>query len=253
MPRRKTKEISYVRLHEKRILEIQALVASWPYETKSFMRARLNQYRPKSDMMNTILDTFLALFIEAPEKHFHVLKDPNILTDWQRRFELSGQTNPQEAWNKILEKEVSAKDYRYLLYLLDQDLTDVHVPVELEELFSKIYRAHLRKEYVSDVSVPKAPLLLFVGPSGSGKTSTVSHTIEKVIFVNQVIPEVDLQQKKEALLAGEPFWKSLEEIDPTLAMEISRRKRIRFYKTLSRIPLVRWLLKKPISRSLSEL
>jgi transitional endoplasmic reticulum ATPase len=253
MPRRKTKEISYVRLHEKRILEIQELVASWPYETKAFMRARLNQYRPKSDMLNTFLDTFLALFIDAPEKHFRVLKDPNILTDWQRRFELSGQTNPQEAWNKILEKEVSAKDYRYLLYLLDQDLTDVHVPVELEELFSKIYRAHLRKEYVSDVSVPKAPLLLFVGPSGSGKTSTVSHTIEKVIFVNQVIPEVDLQQKKEALLAGEPFWKSLEEIDPTLAMEISRRKRIRFYKTLTRIPLVRWLLKKPISRGLSEL
>ncbi|MDJ0780767.1 MAG: AAA family ATPase [Desulfosarcinaceae bacterium] len=253
MPRRKTKEITYVRLNEQRILEIQELVATWPYETKAFMRARLNQYRPPSDMLNTFLDTFISLFIDAPEKHFNVLKDPNILTDWQRRFALSGQTNPQEAWNKILEKEVSAKDYRYLLHLLDQDLTDVHVPVELEELFGKIYRAHIRKEYVSDVTVPKAPLLLFVGPSGSGKTSTVSHTIEQVIFVNQVVPEVDLHQKKEALLAGEPFWKSLEEIDPTLAMEISRRKRIRFYKTLSRIPVIRWLLKKPISRSLSEL
>jgi hypothetical protein len=253
MPRRKTKEITYVRLHEKRIHEIQALVDSWPYETKTFMRARLNQYTPKSDMLNTFLDSILSLFIEAPEKHFNVLKDPNILTDWQRRFEISGHTTPQEAWNKILEKEVSAKDYRYLLYLLDQDLTDVHVPVELEVLFDKIYRAHIRKEYVSDVTVPKAPLLLFVGPSGSGKTSTVSHTIEQVIFVNQVVPEVDLQQKKEALLAAEPFWKGLEEIDPTLAMEISRRKRIRFYKALARIPVVRWLLKKPISRSLSEL
>jgi SpoVK/Ycf46/Vps4 family AAA+-type ATPase len=204
-------------------------------------------------MLNTLLDTFLSLFIDAPEKHFNVLQDPNILTDWQRRFEISGHTTPQEAWNKILEKEVSAKDYRYLLYLLDQELTDVHVPVELDELFGKIYRAHIRKEYVSDVTVPKAPLLLFVGPSGSGKTSTVSQGIEEVIFVNQVNPEVDLQQKKETLLAGEPFWKSLEEIDPTLAMEISRRKRIRLYKALSSIPILRWLLKKPISRSLSEL
>jgi transitional endoplasmic reticulum ATPase len=253
MPRRLTKEVNYVRLPERRIHEIEALVSSWPYETKSFMRARLNQYKPPSDLLNSILDTFISLFFDAPDKKLDVLKDPNILTDWQRRFELSGHANPQEAWNKILEKEISAKDYDYLVYLLDQQLTDVHVPNELVELFEKIYRAHIRKEYLSDSAVPKAPLLLFVGPSGSGKTSTVSHAIERVIFANEVIPEIDYHQKKEELLASEPFWKTLEEIDPTLAMEISRRKRIRFYKRLARIPIVRWLLKQRIGHSLSEL
>ena len=225
MDRKLTKEIEYVKLSEKRIQEIQDLVASWPQETKSFMRARLNQFKPPSDFINMILETFLSIFMDAPEKRFDVLKDPDILTDWQKRFEISGQTNPQEAWSKILEQEVSAKDYKFLLSLLDKDLIDVHVPVELRSLFKKIYRAHIRKEYVSDPSVPKAPLLLFVGPSGSGKTSTVTQSIERVIFANEVFPEIDLKQKKEELLATEPFWKSLEEIDPTLAMEISRRKR----------------------------
>ena len=42
MTRRLTKELKYVRLPEKRIHEIEELIASWPYETKAFMRARLN-------------------------------------------------------------------------------------------------------------------------------------------------------------------------------------------------------------------
>lgn len=140
MARRLTKEIKYVRLPENRIREIEALVASWPHETKAFMQARLNQYKPPSDLINTILEKFLSLFLAAPEKHFVILQDPEILTDLQRRFEISGQTNPQEAWNKILEKEVSAKDYIYLLALLENELTDVHVPLELVALFEKIYR-----------------------------------------------------------------------------------------------------------------
>jgi hypothetical protein len=253
MPRKLTKEIKYVRLPEDRIREIQDLVASWPYETMAFMRARLNQYKPPSDLVNTVLDSFLSLFFTAPKKKFDVLRDPDILTDWQKRFEISGQTNPQEAWSKILEKEVSAKDYEYLLSLLNSELVDVHLPVEMEGLFEKIYRAHIRKEYMSDPSVPKAPLFLVVGASGSGKTSTVSHAVERVIFSNEVLPEVDLKQKKEELLAGEPFWKTIEEIDPTLSMEMSRRRKVKFYKTLTRIPLVRTFFKKRIGRSLSEL
>ena len=143
MPRKLTKEIKYVRLPEQRIREIQDLVISWPHETMAFMRARLNQYKPPSDLANILLDFLLSLFINAPKKKFDVLKDPDILTDWQKRFEISGQTNPQEAWNKILEKEVSAKDYAYLLSLLDKELTDVHIPVELGRLFEKIYRASI--------------------------------------------------------------------------------------------------------------
>ncbi len=253
MARRLTREITYVQLPESRIREIKDLVAAWPQETKAFMRARLNQYRPPMGLINSVLETVLSFFMDAPEKHFNVLKDPDILTDWQKRFEISGHTNPQDAWNKILEKEVSAKDYRYLLSLLEKELVDVHIPVELHDLFEKVYRAHLRKEYISDSSVPKASLLLFVGPSGSGKTSTVSHAIEHIIFGNDVLPEVDLHRKKEEVLAGEPFWKTIEEIDPTIAIEMSRRKKVRFYKGLNRIPLVRRVLKKRIGQSLSKL
>ncbi len=253
MARKLTKEINYIRLSEKRIREIEELVASWPYETMAFMRSRLNQYTPRSDMINTLLDTFLSLFISAPKKKFNVLKDPEILTDWQKRFEISGQTNPQDAWNKILEKEVSAKDYAYLLSLLDKELLDIHIPQELKEMFEKIYKAHIRKEYVSDPSIPKAPMLLFTGPSGSGKTSTITHAIERVIFANEILPEVDLNQKKEDLLSDEPFWKTIEEIDPTLSMEIERMRRIKFYKRLSKIPILKFFLKKRISHSLSQL
>ncbi len=253
MPRRLTRKITYVRLPEQRIKEIEALVATWPYETKAFMRARLNQYKPPSGWLNVILDIVLSFIMDAPEKHFKVLKDPDILTDWQKRFKLSGQANPQDAWNRILEKEVTARDYRYLLSLLDRDLSDVHVPVEMEELFEIIYRAHIRKEYVSDSGTPKAPLLLVAGPSGSGKTSTVVETIEKVIFNDQVLPEIDLRMKKEKLLANESIWKSLEEVDPTLAMEISRNKRLKLYKRLARMPLINWLFKKRIGRNLSSL
>ena len=253
MARKLTKEVQYVRLSEKRIREIEDLVASWPYETRAFMRARLKQYKPPSDFVNAVLDRILSLFMAAAKRKFNVLKDPEILTDWQKRFEISGQTNPQEAWNKILEKELSAKDYIFLLALLDRELTDVHIPAELQDLFAKIYRAHIRKEYISDPSVPKAPLLLVVGPSGSGKTATITHAIDKVIFANETFAQIDLEQKKEELLAEEPFWKTIDQIDPTLSREIAIRRKIKFYKRLSRVPLLKTILKKRIGRSLSEL
>lgn len=253
MPSRLTKETIYVRLPERRIAEIHGLVASWPQETKAFMRARLNQYRPSSGLLNSILESVLSFVMDPPDKSFNVLKDPDILTDWQRRFALSGQSNPQDAWNKILEKEVSAKDYQYLLALLDRELVDVHVPIEFGELFGKVYRAHLRKEYISDPTVPKAPLMLFVGPSGSGKTSTVTQAIEQLIFGRDVQAEIDLEQKREELLADEPFWKTIEEIDPTLAMEIARRKKVKHYKRMAKIPLVRWIFKKRIGQTLATL
>ncbi|MCP4744564.1 MAG: AAA family ATPase [Desulfobacteraceae bacterium] len=253
MPKRPTKSVSYVRLSEQRIHEIQDLVDSWPFETKAFMRARLNQYTPASGWINTVLDWMLWFVMAPPDKRFRVLKDPDILTDWQKRFELSGQSNPQQAWNRILEKEVTARDYTYLLSLLNTRLSDVHVPVELEEFFEKIYRAHVRKEYVSDPAIPRAPLILVVGPSGSGKTSTVIETIEKVIFQDRVLPEIDLRQKKEALLDNEPFWRSVDEIDPALAMEIERRQRLNFYKYLASMPVINRLFKKQISKNLSSL
>ena len=253
MAKRTTQAVEYVRLSEKRIREIEDLVALWPYETKAFMRARLMQYRPKKDIFNAAVDFVMSPFSETPEKDFSILKDPDILTDWQRRFEISGQTDPQEAWGKILEKELSSKDYAYLLSLLEDELTDVHVPEELDSLFRKVYRAHLKKEYVAEPGVPKAPLLLVVGPSGSGKSVTVHQAIENVIFGNRVLPEIDLELKKEELLASEPFWKSIEDIDPTLAMEIERRKRIKHYQTLAKVPVVRKIFKRRIGKNLTDL
>ncbi|GAB4265434.1 MAG: hypothetical protein Kow0092_17720 [Deferrisomatales bacterium] len=253
MARRLTKEVRYVRLPERRIREIEDLVASWPRETKAFMRARLHQYTPPSGALNAVLEGIVSLFWPPHSRRFTILRDPQILTDWQRRFEVSGETRPQEAWNKLLEKEVSANDYAYLLALLDRELTDVHVPDELKTLLEKVYRAHIKKEYLSDPEVPKAPLLLVVGPSGSGKTATVGQALEEVVFRNEVLPEVDLKHKKEELLAGEPFWKTIESVDPTLAMEISRRRRLKFYKTLSRMPVVRKMFQKRIGKHLSEL
>lgn len=253
MPRRLTKKTTYVRLSEQRIRQIQELVAAWPYETRAFMRARLNQYTPPIGWINGLIEWGLSFFMEPPDRSFKTLSDPSILTDWQKRSKLSGQSNPQTAWHRILEKEVSARDYHYLLSLLNAGLMDVHVPVELETLFEKIYRAHIRKEYAADPGISKAPLVLVVGPSGSGKTSTVTEAIEKVIFCDQVLPEVDLARKREEVLADVPFWKGLEEVDPDLAMEIARYKALKFYKTLAAIPLVDWIFKRPINRHLSLL
>jgi SpoVK/Ycf46/Vps4 family AAA+-type ATPase len=253
MARRITRQIKYVRLPERRIREIKDLIASWPYESRAFMRARLNQYRPRSGLFNFLTQMMVGLLQSDHEKHFEILNDPEVITDWQMRFEISGQRNPQDAWNKILDKEISARDHLLMIDLLDKALQDIHVPHELRDLFEKIYRAHIRKEYLADPQVPKSPLMLITGSSGSGKSATVERVIEEVIFANAVLPEVDLQQKKEEILADQPFWKTIEEIDPNLAFEIARRNRTRFYQGLARIPIIKRIFKRRIALNLNEL
>lgn len=253
MAKRLTKKIRYIRLPEKRIEEISSLVASWSNETKEFMRARLNQYRAPSGIFGFFQNSYKWFFFSTRKRDLKILKDPDILTDWQKRFDISGQTVPRKAWNHILEKELSKKDQAYLLALLERELSDVHLPEELAGLFEKIYRAHLRKEYTSDPEVPKAPIILFVGTSGSGKTATATKAIEQVIFANEVRPEIDLDQKKSRVMSDAPFWKSLEEVSPDLAEDIERRKRLKKYKTLSRIPLLNLILRKQIGRNMSDL
>ena len=248
-----TREIKYIRLPEQRIKEIENLVSSWPFETKAFIFARLNQFNPNTHVFRRGLQWMFSLLRPPKNKEFKNLKDPDILTDWQKRFRISGQTNPQESWNKILQDEVSPKDYVYLKYLLKSDLTDVHVPAEIVEMFENVYRAHLRKEYLNDPAVPAAPLLMIVGPSGSGKTSTTRETIEKVIFANEVKAQIDLKLKKEELLADKPFWKSISDVDEELFVEIVRRKKLKFYKRLSNIPLVNIIFKKSITKNISSL
>ncbi len=253
MARRLTKKIQYVCLPEKRIEEIETLVAGWSYETKEFMRARLNQYTPPAGIVHGLSFLIKKIFSITRYTHFSILKDPAILTDWQKRFELSGQTVPRKAWNNLLEKEVTAKDHAILLSVLNRELSNVHLPRDLETLFEKIYQAHIRKEYSADPEIPNAPLILFTGTSGSGKSATAIQAIEQVIFSNEVRPEVDLSLKKATILSALPFWKSLDDIDPDLAADIERRKKIRRYNFISHIPLVRLLFKKMISRNLNEL
>jgi SpoVK/Ycf46/Vps4 family AAA+-type ATPase len=248
-----TREIKYIRLPEQRIKEIEDLVSAWPFETKAFMHARLNQFNPATNSIRMGLRWLLSLVRPLKSKVFKNLKDPDILTDWQKRFRISGQTNPQESWNKILQDELSEKDYIYLKYLLKKDLTDVHVPGEIVDIFENVYRAHLRKEYLSDPAVPAAPLLMIIGPSGSGKTSTTRETVEKVIFGNEVKAEIDLKLKKEELLADKPFWKSISEVDEDLYLEMIRRKKLKLYKRLSTIPLVNLVFRKSITKNISSL
>ncbi len=249
----RTKEIRYVRLPERRIREIEALVDSWSFEIKSFMRSRLHQYKPPNHMVRRAADRISAALAPDRDRRFTMLGDPAILSDWQMRFSVSGRTNPLDAWNKVLEKEISARDYAYILYLLDQALADAHVPVELETLFEKAYRAFIRKEYVTDPALPKCPLILFIGPTGSGKTVTASRIIQEVIFTARVVPEIDIKQKAEELLADQPFWKTIEEIDPEFAAEIQRQKKLHFYKRLSKTPLLNRIFKKRIGRNLLAL
>lgn len=253
MSRRLTKKIRFIRLTEKRIAEIDGLVASWSFETKEFMRARLNQYNPNPGFFGRITAFSRWFLFSNRKRDLQILKNPQILTDWQKRFEISGQTVPRKAWNNILEKELNGKDHAYLLASLDRELSDVHLPEELAQLFEKIYRAHIRKEYTSDPEVPQSPIILFVGTSGSGKTATATKSIEQVFFANEVRPEVDLAQKKTSVMSNAPFWQSLDEVEPSLANDIEHRKKLRKYKTLSRIPLVSLLFKRQISRNLGDL
>lgn len=253
MARRLTKKLNYVRLPEKRIAEIDDIVASWPHETKEFMRSRLNQYKPRRGVKKTLAGVTRWFSITPKNRDLKILKNPDILTDWQKRFEVSGQTVPRKAWNNILEQELSDSDHAYMLTLLERDLSDVHLPEELGDLFEKIYRAHIRKEYTTDPDVPKSPLVLFIGTSGSGKSATATKAIERVFFDSDVRPEVDLAQKRSNVMADAPFWKSLEEVEPQLAGEIERRKRLRRYERLARIPVISTIFKKQIGKNLSEL
>ena len=154
MARRITRQVKYVRLPERRIREINDLIASWPYESRAFMRARLNQYRPKTGLGNFLGDAALAFLFPNREKHFEILNDPEVITDWQMRFEISGHRNPQDAWNKILDKEISARDHLLMVALLDSDagrrfLIDAGLPIRD---FERAYLVDLMEQAEGNIS-----------------------------------------------------------------------------------------------------
>ncbi|MCK5837424.1 MAG: AAA family ATPase, partial [Desulfobacula sp.] len=222
MAKRTTKEKTLIRLPEESIKKIEHLVNAWNYDTKAFVRSRLNQYKAIHPLISFLKESFFLLFFMRRKKRkMNVLNNPEILRDWKKRFLYSGETNPGASWNMIIEKELTKPEYHYLIAVLDKELTDLHVPFELEETFDKIYRAHIRKEHIEDPDVPKAPIVLIEGTSGSGKSATVRETLEKVVFRNEVIPMVDWKKKKEEILANHSLFTSLEEVDPEFAMKIA--------------------------------
>ncbi|MBC2704123.1 AAA family ATPase [Desulfobacula sp.] len=252
MAKRTTKEKTFIRLPEDSIKKIEALVATWSYDTKAFVRSRLNQYKPPHPLISLLKESFfLFFFMKWKKRKMNVLNNPEILRDWKKRFLYSGEINPGASWNTIIEKELTKSEYHYLIAVLDKELTDLHVPMELEETFEKIYRAHIRKEHIEDPDVPKAPIVLIEGTSGSGKSATVRETLEKVVFRNEIIPMVDWKKKKEKILAHHTLFTSLEEVDPEFAIKITRKRKQAFYNRLARIPILRRIMKKRIMNNLT--
>ena len=89
MPRRLTKEKTHVRLPETQIRRIESLADSWSYETRAFMRARLNQYQPGSWLFRWAKSAFSRLFfLRRKSRRMHVLNDPDIFTDWKKTFQV---------------------------------------------------------------------------------------------------------------------------------------------------------------------
>jgi len=253
MAKRITKEKTFITLPEETINKIESMAASWTYDTKAFVRSRLNQYKPPNPIISGIKEfLYLISFMRWKKKQMNVLNNPTILTDWKKRFLYSGETNPGASWNKIIDKELTKPEYHYLTAVLDRELTDLHVPLELEETFEKIYRVHIRKEHIEDPDVPKAPIMIVEGTSGSGKSATVREALEKVVFRNQVIPTIDWKKKKEEILAKHSLFTTLEDVDPDFAMKIAKKKKLAFYRRLSNIPILRRIFRKRIMNSLTH-
>jgi hypothetical protein len=253
MAKRLTKQKTLIRLPEEKISRIENMVDAWSYDTKAFIRSRLKQYSPVYPVVSRLRKLFgFALPVDGKSRHMSVLNNPEILNDWKKRFEYSGETNEARSWNRIIEKELTDQEYRYLIAVLDRELTDLHVPGELETFFKKIYRAFIRKEYQTDKDLPKAPILLVEGASGSGKSATVKEAVEEVIFRNEVVPTIDWKMKKKEILADKSLFTNLEDVDPEFAVELARRKKRAFYRRLSTIPLIKLIFKKRIMKNLTE-
>ncbi len=249
---RKTRSPVYVRLSEKRIKQIEALVDGWTFETRLFVLRRLRQYDPSRSAFDFITSLVKSLF-KPVDRSFKFLHNPEALSDWRRRIEVSGSRNASATWEKILARELNWHDYHYLTYLLERRTADIFVPPRFREIFERIYHAHILKEYTEDPSVPRAPLVLVIGSSGSGKSATVKQAIEEAIFASEVRPIIDLKAKKQEVLADEPFWRSLEDVDPELALRMERRRKAERLRTLSRLPVIKYIFRERIAQALSVL
>lgn len=249
---RKTRTPTYVSLSETRIRQIEKLADGWSNETRRFILRRLHQYKPNRSLLERLRKWMQRTF-KPDQREFKLLQNPSLLNDWHQRFEAAGSHDTTAAWNHILSKELDPQDHQYLTYLLEKETVDTFVPKSIQTIFDKLYHAFILKEYSDDPQVPRAPLVLVIGNSGSGKSATVKQAIEEAFFSSEVKPVVDLNAKREEVMADQPIWRSLTEVDPELAIRIERRRkraRLRFY---SRVPIIRYLFRSRISQALSTL
>ena len=146
-----TRKMTYVRLPERRIQEIKELVASWPYETKAFMRARLNQYTPSSGLINRLLDFLLSIFFGSPKRNFDILKDPAILILDEATSSLDAESERlvQNALEKLMQgrtafiiaHRLSTIRKAYNIIVIDQgEVKETGTHKEVMEIEEGIYR-----------------------------------------------------------------------------------------------------------------
>ena len=249
---RKTRSPIYVRLPEKRIRQIEHLVAGWNFETRVFVLRRLRQYDPHRSLFDFLTDWLRGL-LKPDDRSFQVLRNPELLSDWRRRIEVSGSRSASATWNRILSRELNWHDYHYLRFLLEKQTSDIYVPPGFLEIFRKLYHAHILKEYTEDPAVPRAPLVLVIGSSGSGKSATVKQALEQAVFAAEVRPVIDLQAKRKEVLSAEPIWRSLEDVDPELAVRIERRRKAERLRFISRLPIIKYIFRERVAQALSSL
>ncbi len=249
---RRTRTPIYVSLTETRIRQIENLVDGWNNETRRFILRRLHQYKPYRSPLERFRK-WLQRTLNPKQREFKLLQNPSLLNDWHQRFEAAGLHDATAAWNHILSKELDPQDHQYLTFLLEKETVDTFVPKSIQECFDKLYHAFILKEHSNDPLIPRAPLVLVIGNSGSGKSATVKQAIEEAFFSSDVKPVVDLSAKREEVMADQPVWRSLTEVDMELALRIERRSkrdRLRFF---SRVPIIRYLFRNRISKALSTL
>lgn len=249
---RRTRTSIYVSLSEIRIRQIEDLVAGWSNETRRFILRRLHQYRPNRSLVQRFRK-WLQRTIAPEQREFKLLQNPSLLNDWHQRFEAAGSHDATAAWHHILSEELDLHDLRYLTYLLEKETIDTYVPKSIQELFDKLYHAFILKEYSDDPQIPRAPLVLVIGSSGSGKSATIKQAIEDAFFSSEVKPVVDLNAKREEVMADQPLWRSLTEVDPELAIRIEHRRKRAQLRFFSRVPVVRYLFRNRISKALSTI
>jgi transitional endoplasmic reticulum ATPase len=68
MTKRITKEKIYITLPEETIKKIESMVATWTYDTKAFVRSRLNQYKAPSPLISSLKELFHLIFFLRRKK-----------------------------------------------------------------------------------------------------------------------------------------------------------------------------------------